>query len=149
MCPFVQFSKASSSEYFLNEYEKYDGLLNISQDASMERIMNELFRMLKIENAVWQLSKNTKFYQITFSVESNARHELVLSTFNEWGIGQRNGSCMSMIPCAIFNQPSKQDDFDPKTEYVSPLTLPSTRTMNSFLMLKVCSKFPIYFKINC
>lgn len=84
----------------------------------MECIMNELFRKLKIESAVWQLSKNSKFYQITFFVESNARHELVLSTLNEWGIGQRNDSFMSMIPCAIFNQSSKTDGLDPRTEYV-------------------------------
>lgn len=83
----------------------------------MESIMNELFKKLKIDNAVWQLSKNGKYYQITFFVESNARQELVLSTLNEWGIGQRNDSCVSMIPCAIFNQSSKADELDPRTEY--------------------------------
>lgn len=93
------------------------GLLNIAEDSSMESIMIELFKKLKIDTAVWQLSKNMKFYQITFFVESNARHELVLSTLNEWGIGQRNDSVLSMIPCAIYNnQSSKVDELDPRTE---------------------------------
>lgn len=69
--------------------------------------MNELFGQFKIKNAVWQLVKNGKFYQITFSVESNTYLELILATLNEWDIGQRNGSCLSMIPCAIYHQSTK------------------------------------------
>lgn len=113
------FQNQSPPESFLFEkdpYQEYGGLLNISEDSTMETIMNELFKKLKIDNPVWQLSKNMKYHQITFFVESNARHELVLSTLNEWGVGQRNGSCMSMIPCAIYNQSSKVSDLDPRTE---------------------------------
>lgn len=101
------------------EYRDYQcvGLLNLPYDSSMENIMIELFKKLQIDNAVWQLSKSTKYYQITFIVEST-RHELVLTTLNEWGIGQRNESCMSMIPCAIYNQSDKaaKNEFGPKTE---------------------------------
>lgn len=100
-----------------DDYKEYPGLLNISEDSSMETIMTEMFKKLKIDNAVWQLSKSMKFHQITFFVESNARHELVLSTLNEWGIGQRNDSVCSMIPCAIYNnQSTKADELDPRTE---------------------------------
>lgn len=116
---FVCFRNQSSPEGFLLEKDDHPenvGLLNISVDSTMESIMNELFKKLKIDNAVWQLSKNMKYNQITFFVESNARHELVLSTLNEWGVGQRNGSCMSMIPCAIYNQSLKADNLDPRTE---------------------------------
>lgn len=100
-----------------DDYNEFSGLLNISEDSSMESIMNELFKKLKIDNAVWQLTKNMKFHQITFSVESNTRRELILSTLNEWGIGQRNDSVCSMIPCAVYNnQSSKADELDPRTE---------------------------------
>ncbi|XP_031637079.1 uncharacterized protein LOC116349673, partial [Contarinia nasturtii] len=86
----------------------------------MECIMNELFEKLNIDNAVWQLTKNTKYYQITFFVETNARHELILSTLNEWGIGQRNNSCMSMIPIPIYNQSTtKTVELDPRTELIA------------------------------
>lgn len=84
------------------------GLLNnLPQTSTMECIMNEMFKKLNIDNAVWQLSKNTKYYQITFFVETNVCHELVLTTLNDWGIGEKNGSSMSMIPCAIYSQPTK------------------------------------------
>ncbi|XP_055296395.1 uncharacterized protein LOC129565471 [Sitodiplosis mosellana] len=102
-----------------DEYQEYAGLLNISEDSTMESIMNELFKKLKIDNAAWQLSKSMKYYQITFFVESNARHELILSTLNEWGVGQRNGSLMSMIPCAIYNQSPKADNLDPRIESIA------------------------------
>lgn len=91
---------------FKDDYHECVGLLNLPQDSSMECIMTELFKNFNIDNAVWQLSKNTKYHQIIFFVESNTHHELILSILNEWGIGQRKGSCVSMIPCAIYNQAS-------------------------------------------
>lgn len=125
-CLFLISCKTKTSpEGFLLEKEYSDfnqcvGLLNLPFDSSMESIMIELFKKLQIDNAVWQSSKNDKYYQITFFVESNTRHELVLTTLNEWGIGQRNESCMSMIPCAIYNQSTKTttNEFGPKTELV-------------------------------
>lgn len=75
--------------------------------------MNELFTKFKIDNSVWQQSKNKKHYQITFFVESNAS-QLVLSLLSEWGIGQKSDSSMSMIPCAIYHQSTKTNTLDPK-----------------------------------
>lgn len=104
-----------------DDYIECVGLLNVPPNSSMECIMIEIFKKFDIDNAVWQLSKNTKYYQITFFVETNTHHELVLTTLNEWGIGQRNGSCMSMIPCAIYNQSAKTttNTIGTSTEYVS------------------------------
>lgn len=88
-----------------------DNILNLPNDSTMEYIMTELFKILRINNAIWQMSKNTSYYQITFSIESSYRQEFVLNTLSEWGIGERCGSCLSMIPCAIYNQP-KSDEND-------------------------------------
>lgn len=99
---------------FKNGYVDCTGLLNnLPANSTMECIMNEMFKKFHIDNAVWQLSKNTKYYQITFFVETNVCHELVLTTLNEWGIGEKNGSCMSMIPCAIYSQPTKSTSNEP------------------------------------
>lgn len=90
------------------------GLLNnLPATSTMECMMNEMLKKFSIDNAVWQLSKNTKYYQITFFVETNVCHELVLTTLNEWGIGEKNGSCVSMIPCAIYSQPTKPPSNEP------------------------------------
>lgn len=99
---------------FRNGYMDCTGLLNnLPVNSTMECIMNEMFKKFNIDNAVWQLSKNTKYYQITFFVETNICHELVLTTLNEWGIGEKNGSSMSMIPCAIYSQPTKPSSNEP------------------------------------
>lgn len=89
-------------------------LLNIAIDSSMETVMIELLKKLKIESAIWQQTKNNNCYQITFSIESDYRHELILNILNEWGIGERDGSCVSMIPCAIYNRPNQ--DFESESE---------------------------------
>lgn len=83
-----------------------DRSLNVAADATMEQIMVEMLRKLKIDNAVWQLSRNSNCYQITFTLEANNRHETVLNILNEWGIGERTGSNVSMIPLAIYNRPN-------------------------------------------
>lgn len=83
---------------------RIDDLLDIETNSSMERIMTELLLKLGINNAVWHLSRNTNFFQITFVMESNYRHEMVINVLNDWGIGQRHGSSMSMIPCALHNE---------------------------------------------
>lgn len=101
---------------FRNGFADCTGLLNnLPENSTMECIMNEMFKTFYIDNAVWSLSKNTKYYQITFFVETNVCHELVLSALNESGIGQKNGSSMSMIPCAIYIQPTK-----PSNEPIGP-----------------------------
>lgn len=101
---------------FNNDYHECVGLLNLPQGASMECIMTELFRKFNIDNAVWQISKNTKYHQIIFFVESNTHHELILSILNEWGIGRWKDSSMSMIPCAIYNQASKDTKNEKKPQ---------------------------------
>lgn len=92
-----------------------NGLLEIASNSSMESIVNELLRKLNIENSVWQLSRDGAFHQITFSVGAEHGHKLVLSTLDEWGIGHRKGSCVSAIPCTVYNSPSAgRDEENPK-----------------------------------
>lgn len=82
--------------------------------------MMELLRKLKIENAFWQLSRNKNFFQITFTID-DYRHEILLNILNEWGIGERKGSTVSMVPCPLYNKPNDDDepeDADKDLEYV-------------------------------
>lgn len=92
-----------------------NGLLDIAIDSSMESIVNALLKKLNIENSVWQLSRDGAFYQITFSVDAEHRHKFVLSTLDEWGIGHRQGSCVSVVPCTVYNSPTRyQNEKNPK-----------------------------------
>lgn len=76
----------------------------------MERIVTDILAKFQIGNSVRQLTQGTKFYQITFTVESDIRHELILSMLNDRGIGYRNESSVSIIPCTI--QTTKHDPME-------------------------------------
>lgn len=84
--------------------------LEIPIDSSMETIMNELIKKMRIENSVWQLSQCGAYHQVSFSIESDHRHETVLNILSAWGIGERPGSSVSMIPCAIYNRSNGDDE---------------------------------------
>lgn len=71
----------------------------------MESVVLEIMKKMKVENAIWQLSKNGHFYQITFCTEVDG-HEAVLELLNKWGIGERDGSSLSIIPCPIYQKPN-------------------------------------------
>lgn len=81
--------------------------------------MSEILKKMKIENAIWQLSKNENFYQITFSVEVD-NHEVLLELLNKWGVGERDGSSLSMIPCPIYQKPNidniPDEEFEPEQQ---------------------------------
>lgn len=73
--------------------------------------MNELLKKFCIVNVLWQMSRDGSSHQITFSVESDHRYKHILLTLDEWGIGHRNGSSVSVIPCAVYNcSPTQQCD---------------------------------------
>lgn len=86
--------------------------LKLSTDTPMEIIMIELIKKLKIENAFWQISRDKNYYQISFTVD-DYRHEVLLNILNEWGIGDRDGTTVSMIPYALHNKPNEGNTIDP------------------------------------
>lgn len=73
----------------------------------MERRLTDILETFQIKNSVRQLTQGKHFYQITFTVECDIRPELILSMLNEWGIGYKYESSVSMIPCTI--QTTKHD----------------------------------------
>lgn len=85
--------------------------LQLSSDTAMELIMIELLKKLKIDNAFWQSSRNRHFYQITFTID-DYRQEILLNILNEWGIGEREGSTVSMVPCPLYNKPNDENGAD-------------------------------------
>lgn len=95
--------------------------LDIPVDSSMETIIHEIFKRNKIDSAVWQLSKNQSYYQIQFTVEADYRHEIILNILNAWGIGEREGSCVSVVPCTIYSKSSHFEQNQNDNEYVKNL----------------------------
>lgn len=86
--------------------------LMIAPDSSMEVVLKEIIRKVKIINAVWTKSDNFNNFQIMFTMESGDRSENILRLLGEWGIGEREGSSVSLMPCTIYHKPADGTQFE-------------------------------------
>lgn len=88
--------------------------LNIENHSSMEMVMRELLKKMRISrSAVWQKDASGDAWQIMFSVDSEFAQERALTMLTEWGIGEREGSAVSMVPCTVLmHKPEPERDVD-------------------------------------
>lgn len=86
--------------------------LDLSEDASMECVVKAILKKMKVKSALWQRSEAGDVYYITFSVQSGYTHEKMLTMLREWGIGEREGSSVSIIPCTLLHKPIREVDAD-------------------------------------
>lgn len=82
--------------------EGYDQLLD--ENAPMERVVRYIIDKMKIPNYSWMKANETS-YQINFSIETGSKCDDVVHMFSEWGIGQRDGSSISIVPCTLYYDP--------------------------------------------
>lgn len=90
--------------------------LEIDDDAPMEQVLHAILKKMKIKTALWQRSESGDAYQITFSLESGYCHEKMMTMLREWGIGEREGSSVSILPCQLMHKPMPERDFEGKKE---------------------------------
>lgn len=86
--------------------------LMIATDSSMEVVLKEIIRKVKLTNAVWTKSDNFNNFQVLFTMESGDRSENLLRLLGEWGIGEREGSSVSLMPCTIYHKPIDGSEFE-------------------------------------
>lgn len=67
--------------------------------------MRFIFNKEKIPNVMWQKASEGKSYQITFSLQTGNKCDDVIHLLSEYGIGKREGSSITIIPCALFYDP--------------------------------------------
>lgn len=75
--------------------------LDIETTAAMETVVREILKKLRIKSALWQTSDLKDSVQISLSVEAGYMQERLLTMLTEWGIGERDGSSISMVPCSL------------------------------------------------
>lgn len=63
----------------------------------MRKILDEQ----KIKNAVWTKGEHGDYLQVIFPSEAGTFCERILTILNEYGIGQRLNSVVSVIPCSL------------------------------------------------
>ncbi|XP_059620692.1 uncharacterized protein LOC132264481 [Phlebotomus argentipes] len=77
--------------------------LDIPLNSPMETVVRELLQRAKIENATWTKLVGGQKIQVTFTVEIGQKCDRIKQTLLEWGIGTREGSTFSLMPCYFFN----------------------------------------------
>lgn len=79
-----------------------DVLAAFHWDTPLETILAEIVERLDIKNAAWSTTKDDKFWQVTFSIESGNLSEELLQVLRTFGIGSRYQSSVSLVPCALY-----------------------------------------------
>uniref|UniRef100_A0A1A9ZK69 DUF4780 domain-containing protein n=1 Tax=Glossina pallidipes TaxID=7398 RepID=A0A1A9ZK69_GLOPL len=86
--------------------------LEISQSTCMELVLKEILRKFQIQSAVWTKDADSKIHQIFFTIEFNETYEKLLDNFNEWGIGDREGSSITVMNCLASKTFSRKENND-------------------------------------
>lgn len=76
----------------------------------METVVREILKKMRINSALWKTSDTKDSVQISLSVEAGYAQERLLNILTEWGIGERDGSSISMVDCSLVAPKQHVDD---------------------------------------
>lgn len=79
--------------------------LNLPLDAYMEEILEAIIARKNIKRVTWLKTKNGEGAQVLFNLESGPRCEDTIRLLSEWGVGEREGTSVSVLPCTIYHEP--------------------------------------------
>ncbi|XP_064537324.1 uncharacterized protein LOC135427677 isoform X1 [Drosophila montana] len=65
----------------------------------MEHVLRQILRKFGISNALWLRGMENNSYQISFTLEFNELYENLYDALQQWGIGDREGSSVSVMNC--------------------------------------------------
>lgn len=122
----AQQNQEAADKFFNSSLKK-----QLNQHSSMEHVMNEVIEKMKIKNASWVSTNRGNSYQVTFSLDSS-RVDDTIHFLSEWGIGQREGSSISIIPCTLYYDQTNHEDTDDELKSRVSLTTKET-AWNKFI----------------
>lgn len=93
----------NSEEKSLNKNSNND--LNLPEDAFMVDIMNGIIKLKNIRRVTWLPTQNNEGHQILFNIENGSRCEDTIRLLSEWGVGEREGTSVSVLPCTLYHEP--------------------------------------------
>lgn len=84
----------------------------------MVTVLREILKKMQIKTASWQKTEMKDYYQIMFSFEAGNRQRKLQNMLNDWGIGEREGSSVTMIPGTLLHtqcsEKTKPQEYDKK-----------------------------------
>lgn len=96
----------------------------------MERVLREICDRFRIKNASWVRVNSGNSYQVTFSLESGVRCDDVIHMLSEFGIGQKEGSSVAVVPCTLYKESHRKKDDD---ETISSQSILKETAWNRFI----------------
>lgn len=75
----------------------------LDDSSSMEKVVRELIDKYRIKNTSWVRVNNGNSYQVTFTLENGVRCDDTIHMLSEFGIGQKEGSSIAIIPCTLYS----------------------------------------------
>ncbi|XP_017075335.2 uncharacterized protein LOC108110703 [Drosophila eugracilis] len=104
----------------------HDNLLDIPLDTDQEQVLRQILQKFHIPNAVWMPSLNGNAYHISFSMDFDERYENLYEALQEWGIGDREGSAVSVVGCLAHRSYVQRENSEEQDDQPS-----STENMNA------------------
>lgn len=101
----VTSAKKLSPKIELKEGELLDKPLGLDSTSNMVIVVREILKKMKIQTATWQKSETQDYYQIMFSIVAGNNQRKLQTMLNEWGIGVREGSSVTIIPGTLLHTP--------------------------------------------
>uniref|UniRef100_A0A1I8P3K7 DUF389 domain-containing protein n=1 Tax=Stomoxys calcitrans TaxID=35570 RepID=A0A1I8P3K7_STOCA len=91
--------------------------MELTVDTCMETVLRVILKRCQVQNAVWTKDEEGQMYQVLFTVEFDEAYEKLLDDFNAWGIGDREGSTVSVMNCIASKAFSTKDEDDEYNDY--------------------------------
>lgn len=84
----------------------------LDKTTPMERVLREIIERMRIRNASWHRVNGGNSFKISFSLEKGIRCDDTIHMLSEFGIGQKEGSSIAIVPCTLYNDKTrlKEDD---------------------------------------
>ncbi|XP_039485260.1 uncharacterized protein LOC120447771 [Drosophila santomea] len=88
----------------------HDQLLDIPLDTDQEQVVRQILQKFHIPNAVWLPSLDGNAYHISFSMDFDEHYENLYEALQEFGIGDREGSSISVVSCLAHRSYAQRED---------------------------------------
>lgn len=83
--------------------------LMLPPDAFMEDVMTAIIKRKRLRRVTWLPTKNNEGHQIIFNIEAGKRCDDTVRLLSEWGVGEREGTSVSVLPCTLYYEPMQTD----------------------------------------
>lgn len=101
--------------------------------STMECVVREIIERIHIKNSSWVRVSSGNSYQVTFSLENGKRCDDTIHMLSEFGIGQKEGSSIAIIPCTLYTDRRRSVKVDDEASTTSGQSTLKETAWNKFI----------------